>query len=127
MVTRGGENSISDLLFNRTQRSRPGSEPIDFKAHLINNTCVELQWGPPVVPNGPIDFYQVRYGFQGNELETEMISGARNRIKIPNLRPYSNYSVELRACTSMLEFSEPLCGHQWADLYILTGIGGNYI
>ena len=59
VVTRAGESEISDLLVNRTERDRPGSAPTKFNTVMLSKNKVQLSWGPPEVPNGPIDFYQV--------------------------------------------------------------------
>ena len=47
--------------------------------------------------------------------------------KIPNLEFYTNYSIGVRACTQLPEIIEPLCGKDWAEATISTGIGSELI
>jgi len=126
--TRAGESEMSDYLVNRTDRATPGSPPTRFQVSRSGEQgrSAELSWGPPDVPNGPIEFYEVFYSYQdfmGRSQEREMMVEAR-RARLIDLDAYADYEVGVRACTRMPELPEPVCGRDWAKGRFLTGIGG---
>ena len=46
--------------------------------------------------------------------------------KVPGLKFNVQYNIGVRACTQMPEIIEPLCGKEWAENDVLTGIGSEY-
>ena len=77
-MTRAGESELSDYLLNRTAQDRPGSSPRDLQVYETDDSrTVRLSWKTPSKPNGPIDFYQIKFSFKnfkGDVIEDEATS-----------------------------------------------------
>lgn len=128
VLTRAGESEMSDYLVNRTDRDRPGSAPTNLRVQLEGENDIKLVWGPPSLPNGPIDLYQVEYRYEDHNgiVVTQQYPVTSVKTKIEKLEYYTDYEVSVRACTQT-ENIEPLCGHEWARESVKTGIGGKFV
>ncbi len=127
--TRAGESEMSDYLVNRTDLDRPGSPPTKLEVLLLGKNSAQVFWQPPLVPNSPIHSYQVRLrftDFRGME-EVREFSVESPPADVHELRFYGKYTVGVRACTRMEGIAEPLCGVDWAEDKILTGIGSEFL
>ncbi len=128
VLTRAGESEMSDFLVRRTERDRPGSPPTELEAVLVGRNGAELYWGPPEEPNAPIDYYEVRYGFRDfrgqTDLDTFLTRG--HRARVADLAFNADYTVGVRACTIFEGFEKPICGDDWAEVNLMTGIGSEY-
>jgi hypothetical protein len=127
VVTRAGESELSDYQVNRTGIARPGSPPADLEAVPVNTTTADVFWRPPAIPNGPIAYYEARFGylnFRSEPVDSPITRVYGTTTKIGSLLPYTQYEVRTRACTQQSETSEALCGREWASASFTTGIGG---
>ena len=142
VLTRAGASELSDYLVNRTRRDRPGSAPRDLSLELADRNSVRLGWRTPAVPNGPITSYEIRYGFvhiNGRTEETVLVAGVdrpeldyddaegKFGYALADLKFYADYSVAVRACTTLPDVAETICGWKWAEDGIKTGIGSELL
>ncbi|KAF7265619.1 hypothetical protein GWI33_020978, partial [Rhynchophorus ferrugineus] len=102
-------NGFSLLLQFRTKESKPGAvSNIHYKLKK-NPTKVKLTWNSPTEPNGVITHYMLSYRVSRfmacNREETNAnltdISRNSTSIELSNLIPYTLYSVEIVAYTSI--------------------------
>ncbi|XP_076268918.1 receptor-type tyrosine-protein phosphatase F-like isoform X1 [Rhynchophorus ferrugineus] len=102
-------NGFSLLLQFRTKESKPGAvSNIHYKLKE-NPTRVKLKWNSPTEPNGVITHYILSYKVSRfiacNRKETNAnityISHNSTSIELSNLIPYTLYSVEIVAYTSI--------------------------
>ncbi len=128
VLTRAGESEMSDFLVNRTERDRPGSPPTELEVLLAGRNGADLRWGPPDAPNAPIEFYEVRRSltnFRGQEeVSVERATGMSAFIR--DLMFNAEYTVAVRACTKFPGLYEAVCGKDWAEATLLTGIGSKF-
>lgn len=76
------------------------TEPRNLIAREIKNTSVELFWEPQLRTNGVFDVYEIWYN--GSIVTTRnKADNETNRVayKLENLKPFSNYTILVRACT----------------------------
>ena len=135
VLTRAGESELSDYLVNRTRRDRPGSPPTNLDSILLSKNEVRLKWQSPAIPNGPIESFEIRTNFTNfaNHMEATIITvpathyalkdGTGFELDIPELKFNVDYWIGVRACTQMLDLVETVCGLDWAETSIKTGIG----
>ncbi len=125
VLTRAGESEISDFLVNRTKSARPGSPPDELEVFLKGRNQAVLSWEPPKEPNGPIAMYAIRYKYTNFLGKDQILSAStdQHRFKLDNLVFNAAYTVSVVACTEVAELSEPVCGKDWAEANVITGIG----
>lgn len=94
VLTKFGEGSNSDALYNTTLEDAPG---VPRNLHVINatNTTITLKWDPPEDMNGVLRYYEVRYTDHHTPLRVEDRLG----VQLKNLHPYTEYNISVRACT----------------------------
>jgi len=63
---------------------------------VLGGRSVILSWSPPTQPNGRVLNYAVYTDTSSN---TPVYSGVNLQYELAGLEPYSNYSVQLKACT----------------------------
>ncbi len=77
---------------------------------LVNNlsvtpypTSLQLSWSAPLLPNGIITTYQVVHYLSGSSMEAERVdqntTDISTTLTLTGLRPYTSYSVTVRAYT----------------------------
>ena len=68
----------------------------------ISSTSLNVTWQPPEEQNGIILKYVIYYQRVGSDERHSIVATASKRYKIiTNLKPYTNYSVEMVANTSV--------------------------
>lgn len=93
VLTKFGEGSNSDSLYNTTLEDAPSTPPLYLHVVNVTNTTITLKWQPPQEMNGVLRYYEVRYN--GHSLRVDDASG----IKLKDLDPYTEYNITVRACT----------------------------
>jgi len=99
VLTRGEPGERSDPVIERTQPSLPGSKPLNMKISATNETAT-VQWTPPIIPNGKIDFYKYKYWTKNEDRGLVTFSNMTNEtmVDLPNLLAFTEYTFEIRAC-----------------------------
>jgi hypothetical protein len=131
VITRAGIGEMSDYLVNRTKRGRPGSPPTRLNVSLTGERgrSADVFWGPPDVPNAPIDFYDGFYAYEDfmGRLQGDSFMVEDTQTHLTALEAFANYNIRVRACTRIPESPNPLCGEDWVSTGFRTGIGGMLI
>ncbi|XP_065215488.1 cytokine receptor-like [Planococcus citri] len=86
----------SEDMIRKTAEGYP--ETLGMKVHpgKVTNHSAVLEWQHPIVTNGHLQYYKVRY----NENEIT-INATLTQITLVNLTSYTNYNVRVLACTAM--------------------------
>ncbi len=78
------------------------TSPRSVNVSTINSTSLSVSWQPPEEQNGIILKYVIYYQRVGSNKHHLIVATASKRYKIiTNLKPYTNYSVEMVANTSV--------------------------
>lgn len=93
VLTKFGEGSGSDVLYNTTLEDMPSTPPQNLQITNVTNTTINLQWEPPKEMNGVLRYYEVQYNDQMRRVENE------RHIELTNLEAYTRYNISVRACT----------------------------
>ncbi|XP_028441228.1 phosphatidylinositol phosphatase PTPRQ isoform X2 [Perca flavescens] len=110
-----GESSLSeeDDIFVVTLEDEPDSPPVNLTVVDTSPSTTTLAWSAPEQANGMIQRYEVLYE---NESFSALMNTSSNTITLKNLKPFSNYTVSVRAYTRYGH------GNQTSDaLYLLSG------
>ncbi|XP_039664458.1 phosphatidylinositol phosphatase PTPRQ isoform X3 [Perca fluviatilis] len=110
-----GESSLSeeDDIFVVTLEDEPDSPPVNLTVVDTSPSTTTLAWSAPEQANGMIQRYEVLYE---NESFSALMNTSFNTITLMNLKPFSNYTVSVRAYTRYGH------GNQTSDaLYLLSG------
>lgn len=69
-------------------------------AREVKNTSVELSWEPQLKTNGVFNVYEIWYN-SSKVTTTNKVNNETNRVpyKLEGLKPFSNYTILVRACT----------------------------
>ncbi|XP_032682299.1 uncharacterized protein LOC116849327 isoform X2 [Odontomachus brunneus] len=94
VLTKFGEGTSSDVLYNTTLEDAPSTPPQDLQVVNVTNTTISLQWKQPKEMNGVLRYYEVQYNNGQKQLRVEELS-----IELTNLDPYTIYNISVRACT----------------------------
>ncbi|XP_014481132.1 PREDICTED: uncharacterized protein LOC106747764 isoform X2 [Dinoponera quadriceps] len=95
VLTKFGEGSNSDSLFNTTLEDAPSTPPQDLQVVNVTNTTITLEWKPPQEMNGVLRYYEVRYNGRVLKVEDADVLS----IQVTDLEPYTKYNISVRACT----------------------------
>ncbi|XP_072551327.1 phosphatidylinositol phosphatase PTPRQ [Salminus brasiliensis] len=98
--TAAGESPLSeeDDVYILTPEDVPDSPPRDLAIVNTTSSTATITWSPPDKPNGIIRRYEV---FYGNDTYSHAVNSTVPSITLRNLRPYSHYSVSVRAHTQL--------------------------
>uniref|UniRef100_A0A8D0CNN8 Protein tyrosine phosphatase receptor type Q n=1 Tax=Sander lucioperca TaxID=283035 RepID=A0A8D0CNN8_SANLU len=110
-----GESSLSeeDDIFVVTLEDEPDSPPVNLTVVDTSPSTTTLAWSAPEQANGMIQHYEVLYE---NESFSALMNTSSNTITLMNLKPFSYYTVSVRAYTRYGH------GNQTSDaLYLLSG------
>ncbi|XP_078113021.1 phosphatidylinositol phosphatase PTPRQ [Sander vitreus] len=110
-----GESSLSeeDDIFVVTLEDEPDSPPVNLSVVDTSPSTTTLAWSAPEQANGMIQHYEVLYE---NESFSALMNTSSNTITLMNLKPFSYYTVSVRAYTRYGH------GNQTSDaLYLLSG------
>jgi usherin len=69
--------------------------------HIISPTSIEIQWAPPIQPNGRLESYVIALP----EPRFDITNTSQRALIVENLTPYTNYSVTVTACSGMINIS----------------------
>ena len=110
------------------QNAVPGSAPTDVMTTVVSSTEIMVTWGivPPIDQNGVITMYEVLYQpqetFNGAITDlTVNVSAQDMSVVLMNLEEYVNYTISVRAYTSVGE------GPYSEGIVELTDEDGNFI
>lgn len=96
--------------------SEPDSPPVNLTVVDTSPSTTTLAWSAPEQANGMIQHYEVLYE---NESFSALMNTSSNTITLMNLKPFSYYTVSVRAYTRYGH------GNQTSDaLYLLSGEDG---
>ena len=89
--------SVSSIwvTFKMGESSPSGLGIFDIEK-IASGTSVILRWGPPVYPNGIITTYRIFE--EGSSVAA--FQGLNREFELRRLEPYTEYSVQLEACTT---------------------------
>ncbi|XP_019700208.1 uncharacterized protein LOC105190189 isoform X2 [Harpegnathos saltator] len=93
VLTKFGEGSNSDFLYNTTLEDAPSTPPQNLQVMNVTNTTISLRWELPKEMNGVLRYYEVL--FNGNSMRVEDVLS----INLTSLEPYTKYNISVRACT----------------------------
>ncbi|XP_032379548.1 phosphatidylinositol phosphatase PTPRQ isoform X1 [Etheostoma spectabile] len=93
-----GESSLSeeDDIFVVTLEDEPDSPPVNLTVVDTSPSTTTLAWSAPEQANGMIQHYEVLYE---NESFSALMNTSSNTITLMNLKPFSYYTVSVRAYT----------------------------
>ena len=93
----------------------------------MTNTSLTVTWGPPSWPNGPLHHYLVLVTARDSLVtgrEPLRVSADTNSVTVTGLRPFTGYSVTVRACT--VTWRTLGCSQDSRVVTAQTLIGGQY-
>ena len=124
VITKAGMSELSDFLYNKTSRDRPGGPPTSIQVLSGGANSVKILWDEPVKPNGPIDEYQIKYGYLDHRSDyiEKMTNSSKKHAVLEDLAFNANYDIKVRACTRFVDSLDPICG-DWSAKRHLTGYG----
>ncbi|XP_036441297.1 phosphatidylinositol phosphatase PTPRQ [Colossoma macropomum] len=95
-----GESPLSaeDDVYVLTPEDVPDSPPHDLAVVNTTSSTATITWSPPDKPNGIIRQYEVSYG---NATYSHVVNSTVPSITLRNLKPYTYYSVTVRAYTQL--------------------------
>lgn len=111
VLTKSGEGLRSDPLYNTTLEGAPSTPPLNVTVTNSKNTTLDVEWKKPVAMNGVLRYYEVEYNGQVKKVEE-----GKNHTTLINLKPYTNYSIRVSACTVK-------CSEKSKTVYRMTKIG----
>ena len=74
------------------------SHPLNVKTNDVTSTSITVIWKPPQSPNGRLLGYEVSYTPNGGQPSVVNVQNNTTR-KLAGLKPYTAYSVKVRAKT----------------------------
>nr|XP_039247526.1 phosphatidylinositol phosphatase PTPRQ-like [Styela clava] len=113
--TSAGRGPPSEELEMLTDEDVPGSPPFNLRYVNVTPTVAEVEWDPPLIPNGVIQFYTVYYKNETKEYSRKSNSTV---IYLDDLRVYGEYWVQISASTRYGDG-----GLRSEPLYVHTGEG----
>ncbi|XP_077968380.1 phosphatidylinositol phosphatase PTPRQ-like isoform X2 [Styela clava] len=113
--TSAGRGPPSEELEMLTDEDVPGSPPFNLRYVNVTPTVAEVEWDPPLIPNGVIQFYTVYYKNETKEYSRKSNSTV---IYLYDLRVYGEYWVQISASTRYGDG-----GLRSEPLYVHTGEG----
>ena len=78
----------------------PAGPPRHFFGIAVNSTSINVSWSAPATPNGVITEYQLQCSGGEKVLEKSMM-GSQTTTTLSGLLPYTNYSCNITAHTSV--------------------------
>ncbi|GAB1598522.1 tyrosine-protein phosphatase 99A-like isoform X2 [Argonauta hians] len=88
----------------RTDSEVPTGQPTNIKAHSLSPTVMRVSWEPPFknMTNGELSGYQLIYGITGEDTVQPIVvkDSSLTSIELQGLRPYTNYTVLVKAFNS---------------------------
>ncbi|XP_035218180.1 receptor-type tyrosine-protein phosphatase delta-like [Stegodyphus dumicola] len=113
--THGVEGNWTEPITVRTDVGVP-SAPTNVRISSVTNVSINIEWSEPQPFTGPILSYSIKKTNTETQV-SEVISVQTTSYSITGLSPYTNYSVKVRASTSVGK-------GPWSDVYnILTKAG----
>ncbi|XP_011695047.1 PREDICTED: cytokine receptor isoform X2 [Wasmannia auropunctata] len=97
VLTKSGEGLPSDPLYNTTLEGAP-TPPLSVRITDVSNTTMFVAWKKPTAMNGVLRYYEVYYNGEVRKVDVDEDKEG-NHIKLMELKPYTNYSIRISACT----------------------------
>ncbi|XP_017887788.1 uncharacterized protein LOC108629550 [Ceratina calcarata] len=110
VLTKSGEGSQSDALYDTTLEAAPTTPPQDVRIFNVTKSTMNVTWKAPQAMNGVLRYYEVYY----NQL-TQKVEDS-SHVVLTNLLPHTNYSISIAACTVSCSVKSP-------TVYSITKIG----
>lgn len=110
VLTKNGEGTKSDPLYNTTLEAAPSTPPLNVTVVSVTNSTMNVTWTPPMAMNGVLRYYEVYYNNQVKKVDEV------NHVLLTDLVAHRNYSVSVTACTV-------LCSTKSIPTYSVTAIG----
>ena len=89
----------------------------DLQLSGVGIDLISVMWNIPMVPNGVIITYEIRYRESNNNSQYNMSNTTNTQYSIGGLLPYTNYTIGVRAYTSVGP-------GEWSDIIASTIIIG---
>ncbi|KAK3603065.1 hypothetical protein CHS0354_015758 [Potamilus streckersoni] len=94
-LNRAGSTTTSWVNFKTNESSPSGLGLFDIEK-IDTGTSAILRWGAPVHPNGIITTYRIYEG----DSSVAVFQGLNQQFELRRLQPYTDYTVQLEACTT---------------------------
>lgn len=102
-----GSSLQSDRLYNTTLEAVPDTPPLNVDVRNVTNSTMVVVWSPPLAMNGVLRYYLIEYRnvSEGRIYEKKIdpprgnSTGIVYQALIDDLMSYTDYDVEVRACT----------------------------
>ena len=101
VYTASGPGPYSIELSVRTNQALPSNTPSNLQLTVQSSTQIQIQWGqvPPIDQNGAITGYDVSVSISSSQ--PTVYSTTQTSYILVSLRPYTEYSVQVRANNSI--------------------------
>ena len=88
----------------------------DLQLNGVGTNLINISWNIPTVPNGVIIMYAIRYRESISNSPYNMTNTTNTQYSIGGLLPYTNYTIGVRAYTSVGP-------GEWSDITASTILG----
>ena len=85
----------------------------DLRLNGVGIDLISVTWNIPTVPNGVIIMYEIRYRESNSSGPYNMSNTSNTQYSIGGLLPYTNYTIGVRAYTSVGP-------GEWSDIFAST-------
>ena len=84
-----------------TSNLAPNDSPVNVTVSVVNSSSLQIQWEPPLIPNGIITHYTMYINYtNGSEISIRTVDSQLILYHLEGLTPYQLVGVSLSAATS---------------------------
>ena len=79
----------------------PDDSPVNVRVSVINSSSLQIQWEPPLIPNGIITHYTLYINYtNGSEISTKTVGSQLILYLLEDLKPHQQVGISMSATTS---------------------------